>query len=395
MRAAAFAPLPGRGRDQQGRGRHVAQSDAAGAALDRGEACARLRASPSPSRITPTCARHHRCADRFDGGRHRGDAARDVTSASGRRAGAAIARPAMSSAMRAGIDHGLQQRVRRQPVGAMRAGRGDFAAGPQARRASCGRARPPRCRPCGNARPARSGSARVAGSMPARDAACIARSETCRRTARRSPARASRKAPRPAAISANTPRATMSRGASSACGWTRAHEAFAVAVDQRRAFAAQRFGCERRRIAADVMAVGWNCTNSAIGDHGAGARRDGKARRRWLRPDWWSPHRDAPMPPVASTTRARREQSAACRGDRRPRATQAGDARRPRSAALRRRNLRSRRIDGVRAHGLDQRRDDRARRPCRRCTCTMRRAECAASGRPRSRPSRSRSNGTP
>ena len=89
--------------------------------------------------------------------------------------------------------------------------------------------------------------------------------------------RASRNAPRPAASSANTPRATMSRGASSASGWIAQHEALARAVDQHRAFAADRLGRERRRIAADVDRGRMELHEFRIGDQRAGARRDGEA----------------------------------------------------------------------------------------------------------------------
>ncbi len=56
------------------------------------------------------------------------------------------------------------------------------------------------------------------------------------------------------------------------------HEPFASLVDQRRAFAAQRFGRQRRRIAADHDRGGMKLHEFRIGDHGAGARGDGKAQ---------------------------------------------------------------------------------------------------------------------
>ena len=72
-------------------------------------------------------------------------------------------------------------------------------------------------------------------------------------------------------------RATISRGASSASGWIAQHEALAALVDQHRAFAAQRFGRERRRIAADVDGGRMELDEFRIGDDRAGARRDRKA----------------------------------------------------------------------------------------------------------------------
>ncbi len=56
------------------------------------------------------------------------------------------------------------------------------------------------------------------------------------------------------------------------------HEAFALAVDQRRAFAAQRLGRKRRRIAADHDRGRVELHEFGVGDHGAGARGDRKAR---------------------------------------------------------------------------------------------------------------------
>ena len=53
------------------------------------------------------------------------------------------------------------------------------------------------------------------------------------------------------------------------------HEALAAAVDQRRAFAAQRFGRERRGIDADVDGGRMELHELGVGDHGAGARRHG------------------------------------------------------------------------------------------------------------------------
>ena len=82
-------------------------------------------------------------------------------------------------------------------------------------------------------------------------------------------------------------RATISRGASSASGWTRSHEALALVVDQHRAFAAQRFGRQRRGIAAHRDGGGMELHEFRIGDQRAGARRHAQGLRRALPADWW------------------------------------------------------------------------------------------------------------
>ena len=56
----------------------------------------------------------------------------------------------------------------------------------------------------------------------------------------------------------------------------RLHEALALVVDQGRAFTAQRFGRQRRRIAADHDRGGMKLHEFRIGDHGTGARGDRK-----------------------------------------------------------------------------------------------------------------------
>ena len=215
MRAAAFAPRPCGCRDQQRRGRHVAQRDVAGVPLDRRE----WRAPLAPAGRHRGSRRHAKSSSREDWLR-RAAAWRNCAVSidrAGRRAGRGecVAADILGDAR--GIDHGFEQRVRRQPVGAVRAGARHFAAGPQSARSSCGPARPRQCRPCGNARRARSGSV-ASPDRCRRRGSSHRRSEIFRRNARRAPAVASRNAPRPAAISANTPRATISRGASSASG---------------------------------------------------------------------------------------------------------------------------------------------------------------------------------
>jgi len=59
---------------------------------------------------------------------------------------------------------------------------------------------------------------------------------------------------------------------------TRQHETLAIGVDQRRPFAAQRLRRQRCRIAADHDGGGVKLHEFRIGDHGAGARGDRKAR---------------------------------------------------------------------------------------------------------------------
>ena len=57
----------------------------------------------------------------------------------------------------------------------------------------------------------------------------------------------------------------------------RGHEALAARVDQRRAFAAQRLGGQRRRVAADVDGGGVELHELRVADHRAGPRRHGEA----------------------------------------------------------------------------------------------------------------------
>jgi len=127
MRAAALAPRPGRSGDEQGCCRHVADSDARCVTFERSEAVhglrktvtvtdhadmrAHRRAQPLHDRgIRCAAARRHQCVGKAGS---RGDgAAGDVVGDA------------------CGVDHGLQQRIRGEAVGAMRTGGGHFAAGP-------------------------------------------------------------------------------------------------------------------------------------------------------------------------------------------------------------------------------------------------------------------------
>ena len=56
-----------------------------------------------------------------------------------------------------------------------------------------------------------------------------------------------------------------------------AHEPFAAGIDQERAFAAQRLGGERRRVAADIDGGRMKLHEFGVGDHRAGAGGDGDA----------------------------------------------------------------------------------------------------------------------
>ena len=156
----------------------------------------------------------------------------------------------------------------------MQAGRSDLADGPQARHAGA------TARIGGDAAHVVVRRRRDRDQLARRiDAGLLAQrehgGEGRRRSASPMAARQSRKAPRPAATSVNTARATTSRGASSARGSSCRHEAFAGRIDQRRAFAAQRFRRQRRRIEADVDGGGMELHELGVGDHGAGARRHG------------------------------------------------------------------------------------------------------------------------
>ena len=118
-----------------GLGRRRRQAGERGQRLERC-ACSRLRAdaaAPAP-RVIARCT-SRRCGGVEQRARARRPRRRRQAAARRRRG-----RSVMSSAMRWREDQPLQQRVRRQPVGAVHAGAGDLAAGVQARRARSGRA---------------------------------------------------------------------------------------------------------------------------------------------------------------------------------------------------------------------------------------------------------------
>ena len=155
--------------------------------------------------------------------RHRRGAARASGSTAGSAHGrgaserpARLARRRSLSATSAGADDALRA-ASCWPAGWRRAGRWQ-ATSPQAHRPDrcCAPPRPPRCRPCGSARPAAPGSAATRGSMPAarqaaRSAGKAPREVGAERLARVEEDRAGRRrSARP------TARATTSRGASSA-----------------------------------------------------------------------------------------------------------------------------------------------------------------------------------
>ena len=79
----------------------------------------------------------------------------------------------------------------------------------------------------------------------------------------------------------------MSRGAKLGVGMQCAHEALAAAVDQQRAFATQRLGGERRRVAADIDRGRMELHELGIGDGGAGAGGDGDAFAAGFSAGWW------------------------------------------------------------------------------------------------------------
>ena len=120
----------------------------------------------SPSRIDADMRGHHRAQACFRVRRQRGVSQVDRRSPSGARA-RQIVLPSMSSAMRAAKTTASSSELDASRLAPCAPVDEHFAAGPQAVRARCGRARPPRCRPCGSARRARPGSAALAGSMPA------------------------------------------------------------------------------------------------------------------------------------------------------------------------------------------------------------------------------------
>ena len=135
---------------------------------------ARRRASPSPSRITPTW--RVMIVRSFCRSASASPDARSSARRTGRAGGRRRAPLAMSRGDAGAEDHRLQQRIGGQPVGAMRRRSRRLRRRPKAgQRGAAARVRP-RCRPCGNARPARPGSAARAGSMPAaRQVACDGR----------------------------------------------------------------------------------------------------------------------------------------------------------------------------------------------------------------------------
>ncbi len=326
MRAAAFAPRPCGGRDDQRRGRHVAQRDVADGSARSPRACRSASARPSPSRITPTC-------DVIS--------ARRLASAE-RRAWRNCAAPSTPAAARGRGECACRRCPRRcaRQRPRLRAASSRPGGWRHARR--CEETSPPAHRPV-----ERGAAARVDGDAAhvivrgrrdrdrlrrridaGGDAACIDRREIARRNCAPSASRASRNAPRPAAISANTPRATMSRGASSAERMLRQHEALALGVDQRRAFAAQRFGRERRRIAADHDRGRVELHEFRIGDDGAGARGDRQPEPAGLRRIG---RHGIEMPDAAGRQhhRARGDVHGLCRGVAGLAQLQPGDARRP------------------------------------------------------------------
>jgi hypothetical protein len=171
-----------------------------------------------------------------------------------------------------GIDHCLEQRVRGQPVGAMRAGRGHFAPGPQAfDRAAAARIHGDAAHVIMRGRRHRDRCSRRidagcdATGMNGRESVGEARTERLSRIQKCTAARGD--------LGEHAARDDVARRQLGK-PVPRRHEALASAIDQYRAFAAQRFGGEWRRIAADHDRGRVELHKLGIGDDSAGARGD-------------------------------------------------------------------------------------------------------------------------
>ena len=177
--------------------------------------------------------------------------------------------------------HRFQQRVRRQPIGAVCAGRGAFADGRRGHRAWC----------APHMSVADAAHVIVRGR---RDRDWLRRADrgprSCRRRTRSGSAagkcaptasRASRKAPRPACAF------KMDRARHHVARRQIGDERFALGVDDMCAFAAQRFGRERRGIAADVDGGGMELHELGIGDQRARRARPWRSLGPALAADWW------------------------------------------------------------------------------------------------------------
>ena len=187
------------------------------------------RVSPARSRMTPTLAdislAQGALARRI--GRRPG-VRRSPIAATARR-GAGSPRDVLGDARRE--HHRFEQRVRGEAVGAMRAGRGDFAGRPQAVERGAAVRVGQRRRPCDSAPPARPGSARA----PDRCRRCGSirrRPGSAARTTRRSPCghRGTRRARPAARRTRRAPRYRAARARASRMDLQ--HEALAGAVDQ-------------------------------------------------------------------------------------------------------------------------------------------------------------------
>ena len=209
---------------------------------------------PVASRSTP--AWRDRIGRTGAGVGRRRQAARGERRAPGRRRRGDVARPP------SGAGHGgFQQRVAGQAVGAVQAGAGRLAAGPQPVDAMLRPARVHgdaahvvmRRRAHRNRLRRRVDAGRAAGGGDGGEAA--------RRNRRRAPARASRKTRWPAGRWRQTARATTSRGSSSAPGWPAMKRApvssIRMAPSPRTASLTSGIGS-----VPASSAVGWNCTNS-------------------------------------------------------------------------------------------------------------------------------------
>ena len=254
MAAPALAPPIGAGGDQQRRLGAVAQVEIVrgqGVAMQRHQARQGCCEDRSSSRRTPTwrvmSARSRAAAAPLRLSRRSGVAAGGGAatgagvsgSASGNVAGDAVAE-----------HHRLQQRIGGEAIGAMQAGRGGFARRPQAGQGGAAPRVGPQCRPCGNARPARPGSAVAAGSIPAARQAAATLGNFSAKAAPTAFVGVEEGAAAGGDLGEDAARHNVARR-ELGVRVQRQHEALALRVDQRRAFAAQGFGRQRRGVAAD------------------------------------------------------------------------------------------------------------------------------------------------
>ena len=288
---------PGRGVDgRHGRPRpRCAASAAAVAARDAAE-----RTAPAPAVIARWISVRRRASTSVGGSWRAG---------AGRRRQPAGRQPGRDVVGDPGSEHhALEQRVGRQPVGAVHAGAGHLAAGVEALAGRSGRRRSV-CDPAAGVvlRRGPPAAARWPGRSPAHGtAATIEGKRRSRNSRAQVPGVQQHVVAAGRRPSARTmARATTSRGARSAIGWTPCMKRTPVGVHQQRALAADRLG-DQRLLAAGALARatarsgGTGRTRGRRPPRRRAARR--RRRRRWPRTGWWWRSRPGPRPPVASTT---------------------------------------------------------------------------------------------